>query len=162
MINIPTLKKKSAKWNFKCEGKAPKYLKSIIPEIVKFVLIHEKIDKEDLIIEIIGKNKAGMAHENKKYLNKEGPTDIISLPLDKESLDKEDQTTLLGTILFCLEEIKERAIKANKPEIKHIAHMIVHATLHLLGYTHEDEEDSKQMEGKEISILSKMSITSPY
>jgi probable rRNA maturation factor len=44
----------------------------------------------------------------------------------------------------------------------HVTHLLVHATLHLLGYDHEDEADAAVMEATEIRVLAKLGVADPY
>ena len=50
----------------------------------------------------------------------------------------------------------------NKNLSNHLTHMVIHSLLHLLGFNHEKLKDFKIMKKKEINILSKLSISSPY
>ena len=55
----------------------------------------------------------------------------------------------------------EAAAQAKAPA-DHVTHLIVHATLHLLGYDHIEEEDAQLMEGHEVRILALLGISDPY
>lgn len=161
MITIPSRPKGYGPWEFKCKGQASKFTKNIIEEIIKIVLINHKIKKKEVKIEIYLQSPDQMAESHKKFLNKEGPTDTISIPIDNKSLN-EERPTLLGTMILCPKIIKEDAEYLKKNEQQHLAHIVVHSTLHLLGYCHETEEEKKQMEAKEVIILTKLGVPSPY
>lgn len=161
MLTIPSIPKGYGPWQFKCFGKAPNLIKNLIEEIVKIVLVHEKIKKKALKIDLISKNRAEMEILNKEILGKEGATDVISQPIDSDSLSSE-HPTLLGALILCWPIIKEDAEHLKRDEIQHLAHIVIHGTLHLLNYRHEGEEDRRRMESKEIAILAKLGIQSPY
>jgi probable rRNA maturation factor len=161
MLTIPSIPKNYGPWNFKCQGPGPKFIKYTIEEICKFTLVYQKIKKSEVYIDIYLKSEENMAKLNKKFLHKIGPCDTISVPIDNQSL-KDPSPTLLGMIFLCLPIIKEDAIYLKRHEIAHLAHIVIHSTLHLLGFTHENEQDSQSMEAKEKLILAKLGIPAPY
>lgn len=162
MLTIPSIKPGFGPWKFKCYGPVPKMIKFLTEEIVKTTLMHEKIKKKDVIIDIIFKKEDEIAIDHKKYLHKDGPTDTISLIIDNESLYEKDVPTMLGMIILCWPVIKDDADFIKQNHIKHLAHIVVHSTLHLLGYDHETEKDRQSMEAKEERILCKLGVNSPY
>lgn len=161
MITIPAIPKNQAPWDFECSGYGPKFIKQIIPQICKVVLFHEKITKKDLNLELILKTPDQIAIFNEKYLQKQGPTDVISFPIETDiETIKNNTPPTLGSILFCWTIIKQNAQKNEKDEIKHLAHIVVHGMLHLLG--HEHEVDYQKMQAKEVAILKRMGVEPPY
>ena len=161
MLTIPSIPKGYGPWKFRCVGPGPKNIKFIIEEIVKVTLAYEKIKKKDIFIEIFLNSREKMEVLHKQYLKKDGPTDTISLVMDNKSL-KEGGPTMLGIIQLCWPVIKEDAQHANKDDMRHLAHIVIHSTLHLLGYDHEKEQDARQMESKEILVLARMGVPNPY
>ena len=161
MLTIPSIPKNYGPWHFKCQGLGPKFIKETIEEICKFTLVYEKIKKPEIYIDLYLKSSQKMALLNKKFLNKIGPCDTISIPIDNKSINKPNPT-LLGTIFLCLPIIKEDAKHLNRNELAHLAHITIHSMLHLLGYTHENDQDSQSMEAKEKLILGKLGIPYPY
>ena len=166
MITIPILPKQAKQWRVRQYGKASKMKKNLIDIIIKTVLSTEKIKNQEIIIEVDLKNSHEISELNQELLGKTGPTDTISIPIDtiqKQNPEHlETKPILLGTIILCLEEIKKDAHHLNKEETMHLAHIVTHSTLHILGYTHDEEEDKKKMEAKEVIVLSKLGISSPY
>lgn len=162
MLTIPPISRNFGPWEFKCIGLGPKAIKSIVEEVSKTVLVHERIKKQDICLELFLKDEPEMAELNKKLMKKEGPCDTISLPIDNQTLQIRDCPTLLGTIFLCWPVIKEDAASLKRNELAHLAHIVVHSMLHLLGYEHETPELAKSMESKEINILSKLGVPSPY
>ena len=68
----------------------------------------------------------------------------------------------LGDIVICLPLAQREAGEQQKPLSSHFAHLVIHGTLHLLGYRHGEEEDSRTMEDLEVKILRKLGIPDPY
>ena len=70
--------------------------------------------------------------------------------------------TASGDIVLCLPVLKREAKAQRKDFLCHAAHLVVHGTLHALGYDHEKIRDAKRMENLEIHILATMGIDNPY
>ncbi len=64
--------------------------------------------------------------------------------------------------MICAEVICEEALAQQKTLEAHWAHMVVHGTLHLLGYDHENHADAMKMENEEIAILKSLGFDNPY
>ncbi|MFC1842410.1 rRNA maturation RNase YbeY [Candidatus Dependentiae bacterium] len=99
---------------------------------------------------------------NKKYRNKNKPTDILSFPFypnlqpgEKIKVKSKDQQNL-GDIIISLEYAKKDALKLGRPFYEHLKILLVHGICHLLGHTHETEKDYKKMHAKEAKILTKI------
>jgi probable rRNA maturation factor len=68
----------------------------------------------------------------------------------------------LGDIVVCAAVVRDEAEEQGKALADHWAHMIVHGTLHLLGFDHVDDDDAAEMEGLEAQILITYGIANPY
>ena len=96
---------------------------------------------------------------NATYRGQDKPTNVLSFPFDA---DIPLPVRLLGDLVICVPVITVEAAEQGKSVIDHWAHLIVHGTLHLLGYDHIDEEEADQMERLEIEILAQFDIADPY
>ena len=162
MLTIPTTPKGYGPWNFQCRGSGAKFLKNFIAEVSKRVLINEKIKSKHAIFELYLKTEEEIKEINNKFRKKDEPTDVIAIQFI-ENFDYEITfPTVLGSAFFCWPIIKEDAKNLNKNEFFHLAHIVVHACLHILGYDHTTEIEKQSMEAKEIIILSKLGIQNPY
>lgn len=104
---------------------------------------------------------------NRDFRGMDKPTNVLSFAnLDSDSaadeLAMEDMPFSLGDVIIAWETMQREAIDQNKKFEDHLRHMLVHGTLHLLGYDHIDDEEAATMEGLEIRILEKMSVENPY
>ncbi len=99
---------------------------------------------------------------NRLYREKDYPTNVLSFPAgDIEGLPP-DAPQLLGDVVVCASVVAGEASEQNKAVADHWAHMIVHGTLHLLGFDHEIEAEAAEMEALETRILASQSVTDPY
>lgn len=96
---------------------------------------------------------------NKQFRRKDSPTNVLSFPCE---LPAGVQSDLIGDIAICPQVVIKQAAEQNKSERAHWAHMVVHGTLHLLGYDHIDHRDAQVMEQLEIQILFNLGFANPY
>ena len=68
----------------------------------------------------------------------------------------------LGDIAISFDTCQREAEQQRKPMADHVVHLLVHATLHLIGYDHEIDADAETMEQSERSILAHLGIPDPY
>jgi probable rRNA maturation factor len=97
---------------------------------------------------------------NQRYRGRPGPTNVLSFPFDPPpGLPPQD---LIGDLVICAPLVAREACEQGKPEEAHWAHLVVHGTLHLLGYDHITDPDAAQMEAMETVILAGLGFPSPY
>ena len=101
---------------------------------------------------------------NLEYRNKDKPTNVLSFPSDlPDEMAQILDTFPIGDLVICIPVVLQEAIEQQKTPIEHFTHMLVHGTLHLMGYDHEtSEEDAEEMEALEIEILNKLGFENPY
>lgn len=99
------------------------------------------------------------AELNRHYRGKEGPTNVLSFPADIPDIV---ECPLLGDIVICATIVRKEAKEQHKTLEAHWAHMLVHGTLHLLGYDHIEENEAEAMEALETTILEKLNFPPPY
>lgn len=104
---------------------------------------------------------------NKAYRGKDKPTNVLSFPQIQPDLletlaNTDDGEALLGDIILAYETCRDEASAKNISFSHHVSHLIVHGSLHLLGYDHENEIDAGLMENCEINALATLGIANPY
>ena len=87
---------------------------------------------------------------NLNYRNKDRPTNVLAFPFEPISGLETDH---LGDIVICMPVVVSESKQQDKPVIVHFAHMVIHGTLHLYGYDHQDDPEAQEMEGLERTIL---------
>jgi len=98
---------------------------------------------------------------NAEWRGKDKPTNVLSFPAFPVRLG-DPLPPMLGDIVLAFETVEREAGDEGKPFRAHLAHLIVHGFLHLLGYDHEREQDAEEMEGAERRILARLAIPDPY
>ena len=121
-------------------------------------------------ISLMGCDDARIAALNADFRGKAQPTNVLSWPSEERGStvagemppppDPADPE--LGDIAIAFETCAAEALAAGKPMAEHVTHLIVHATLHLLGFDHDRDADAALMEGLETQILGKMGLDDPY
>ena len=111
----------------------------------------------ELTIRIVDETES--AQLNETYRHKNGATNILSFPFE---VPDGIELNLLGDLVICAPVLEREAAEQNKPLYNHWAHIVIHGTLHLLGYDHIDDADAEEMESKEIELLQTLSIPNPY
>ncbi|WP_042061077.1 rRNA maturation RNase YbeY [Aeromonas allosaccharophila] len=96
---------------------------------------------------------------NLTYRGKDKPTNVLSFPFEAP-LGLE--LPLLGDLVICRQVVEREAQEQGKPLMAHWAHMVVHGSLHLLGYDHIEDEEAEEMEQLERDIMQEMGFADPY
>lgn len=114
-------------------------------------------DKAEVSVRITDADEIKML--NQQYRGKDYATNVLSFPAD---LPPELELPHLGDIVICAEVVEREAREQNKTSEAHWAHMVVHGTLHLLGYDHIDDAEAEIMEALEVDILHALNFANPY
>jgi len=103
---------------------------------------------------------------NARWRGKDRPTNVLSFPMleerDLERANIVDGELLLGDIILARGVCEAEAADKGVTVEQHATHLVVHGTLHLLGYDHHDDRDAADMEAREIRALAKLGIADPY
>ncbi|WGL18479.1 rRNA maturation RNase YbeY [Microbulbifer bruguierae] len=96
---------------------------------------------------------------NLQYRGKDKPTNVLSFPAD---IPPELGLPLLGDLVICAPVVAIEAEQQHKALSAHWAHMVVHGTLHLLGYDHIEDDEAELMENLETRIMAQLGFSDPY
>ena len=100
---------------------------------------------------------------NHQYRGKDSPTNVLSFPVGDDELSLPPGVERpLGDIVICGPVVDREAAEQGKERFSHWAHLLVHGTLHLLGYDHEEEAAADEMEALETRILAAGGVNDPY
>ena len=103
---------------------------------------------------------------NAEWRGKDKATNVLSFPLAEadefDDASPDGPELMLGDIVLargvCVAEAADKAISIDA----HASHLLVHGTLHLLGYDHGDDEAASDMEAREVRALARLGIADPY
>lgn len=99
---------------------------------------------------------------NRDYRQMDKATNVLSFPAGRISGLPAEALQLLGDVVICAAVVREEAAEQGKAVDAHWAHMLVHGTLHLLGFDHQTAADAAEMEGLEARILTANGLSDPY
>jgi probable rRNA maturation factor len=145
-------------------------LDALVETAAMSTLAHLGLDPQDWEISVLACDDARIAELNSEFRGKPTPTNVLSWPSAERGAEQpgarpappEGPDTELGDIAIAYETCVAEAAEAGKPLPDHATHLIIHATLHLLGYDHIRDEDATLMESIEVEILGKLGIGNPY
>lgn len=148
-------------------------LSSLLQNIIDYTLKEEKVDLEYEISLIYVDNET-IKKINRDYRGIDRETDVLSFPMIEYPQKKvykdiylnykfdesyfDDKCLVLGDIAVSLEKALEQSSDFGHSFFRETAYLIVHSTLHLLGYDHIEDEDKDKMRKREEAILESFSL----
>lgn len=98
---------------------------------------------------------------NRDFRGKDKPTNVLSFPADARATAP-GAPRFLGDIVLARQTVAREARAQHKRLADHVMHLVVHGTLHLLGYDHEVDAEAVRMERLEVRILAGLGVPDPY
>ena len=119
--------------------------------------VQPQSDEVEMTVRIVDEAES---HElNLNYRGKDRPTNVLSFPFE---CPDEVELPLLGDLVICRQVVEREAQEQDKPVMAHWAHMVVHGSLHLLGYDHIEDDEAEEMESLETQIMTGLDFADPY
>ncbi|GEP00422.1 rRNA maturation RNase YbeY [Methylobacterium haplocladii] len=113
-------------------------------------------------ISILLSDDATVQALNKTWRGKDKPTNVLSFPAAEQPLPP-GAAAPLGDVVLAYDTLLRESAGQSKPLSHHLAHLLVHGTLHLLGQDHETgEAQADAMEALEVAALATLGIPDPY
>ena len=131
-----------------------------IDKLLTFAKEQENIEEEaELSVTFVDKDE--IQEINKMYRDKEKVTDVISFALeeDEPEITGIEMPRVLGDIIICTDVAQEQADSYGHSFERELGFLALHGFLHLLGYDHMNEQDEKQMFGRQDQILNAYGLT---
>lgn len=119
--------------------------------------LRNSMPEAELSIRIVNEDESQSL--NLQYRGKDKPTNVLSFPCE---LPESVELPLLGDLVICAQVVEREAEQQGKKLFAHWAHMVVHGTLHLLGYDHIEDGEAEEMEALETQIMADLGYPNPY
>ena len=142
--------------------------KAFIRKVIRTALAAEGV-KFPCEVDVSITDDAGIHEINLEMREVDRATDVLSFPVfelqpgelpDAEDADPATGRIPLGDMVISMEHVEAQAKEYGHSNRRELAYLVVHSTLHLLGYDHLDEgPQKKQMREREEAILSQLGIT---
>lgn len=137
--------------------------RKLIKSAALLTLERERVDLPCVVSVLITDDK-GIRRYNREYRGKPAATDVLSFPMQEfecsgwggiadVEVDLVTGTVPLGDVIISTETIERQAVEFGHSVMRETALMIIHSTLHLLGYDHRDDGSENEMRGIELKIL---------
>ncbi|WP_109079918.1 rRNA maturation RNase YbeY [Aggregatibacter aphrophilus] len=119
--------------------------------------VQPQSDEVEMTVRIVDEGESHALNLN--YRGKDRPTNVLSFPFE---CPDEVELPLLGDLVICRQVVEREAQEQEKPLMAHWAHMVVHGSLHLLGYDHIEDDEAEEMESLETQIMTGLGFADPY
>ena len=137
-------------------------LEDLTHAAVQAALACAAVEDPDCAVAVLFTDDAAIAEINAEWRGKDKPTNVLSFPTPEDMPVPEGEARPLGDIVLAHGVIAREAAEQGKTLRDHTCHLIVHGTLHLLGYDHETDDEAEEMEALETRILKGLGISDPY
>lgn len=137
-------------------------LERLTLECVSAALEGAQVRDQHLEIAVLFTDDGSVATLNAEWRGKDKPTNVLSFPTPEDMPVPAGEPRPLGDIVLANGVVTREAEEQGKTLHDHTAHLIVHGTLHLLGYDHETDGEAEEMETLETRILKGLGIPDPY
>ena len=121
------------------------------------VLQSDELNEAEVSVYIV--DEAESQELNFQYRGKNKPTNVLSFPAE---IPEEVGVPLLGDLVVCAPIVEREAQEQGKTLDAHWAHMLIHGTLHLLGYDHIEDDEAEVMEALETRLVTQLKFPAPY
>lgn len=126
-----------------------------LASVCRFVLDRMRVHPQaELCVKAVDEDT--MAELNEKYMEKEGPTDVLAFPMDELRpglVNAEPEEGILGDLVLCPAVAERQAATAGHSTAEELQLLTVHGILHLLGYDHAEPEEKAEMFGLQDALL---------
>jgi probable rRNA maturation factor len=134
--------------------------------LAELVLEDQDLDEETGVALVLI-DEEQMTELNEAHMGKEGPTDVLSFPIETATPGSPPKRATggppieLGDVFIAPSVVRRNAERHGAPFEDELALMVVHGLLHLLGWDHEDETDAIRMERRERELLARVGRVRP-
>lgn len=129
------------------------------------LVLSEEGFSDDVEVTLIFVSESEMAAYNERFLDREGPTDVLAFPVEDlmpgvvPDIDPQGPPLMLGDVIIAPGYVRRQAERDGIGFEDEIALMVTHGILHLLGYDHVEDDDAERMEARERELLASAGMT---
>ena len=159
-LNSSSQSKIEMTYQIDIESNSQSQLLPAVPELERWIsaaLQSQQFEEAEVSVYIV--DEAEGRELNAQYRGKDYPTNVLSFPAD---IAEEIGIPLLGDLVICAPVVEREAQEQGKTLPAHWAHMLVHGTLHLVGFDHIDDDEAEIMETLETQIVTGLGYPAPY
>ena len=133
-----------------------------VPETAKLVrwteaALEGRLEGAQVTVRVVDEPEG--AALNERYRNRSGATNVLAFGFHAPELP---DVRILGDVVVCAPIAEREARTHSKALDAHWAHLVIHGTLHLLGYNHDEPDSARAMEAVEAKILGSLGYPDPY
>jgi len=99
---------------------------------------------------------------NREYRGQDHATNVLTFAYPSDPVHGNVHENVQADILICMAIVAAEAAEQHKSLDHHLAHLVIHGTLHAQGWDHEEEEQAQAMEAVETQLLARFAIPDPY
>lgn len=116
----------------------------------------------EIVVRIVGEEES--RDLNSRYRHKDSATNVLAFPANEAAIPglPAGPRPTLGDLAICGPVVEREALEQGKPVASHWGHLLVHGTLHLLGYDHQSKAEAAEMERLEVRIMADCGFGDPY
>jgi len=137
-------------------------LDALAERAIAAALAHQNQEADKLEVSLLFTGDGEAARLNREWRNRSYAPNVLSFPAAPSAETVEGGVRPLGDIILAAGVVAREAAEQEKALDAHIAHLVVHGTLHLLGYDHMNQSDASAMEAAETAILQDLGFPDPY
>lgn len=142
------------------EWKSAAHLSQLSTQALRAAVLHASAPlPENAEVSVVFTDDGHVQALNRQWRDQDKPTNVLSFAAND---GEGPQSPLLGDIIVAFETVRGEAIEQKKRFDDHLAHLLVHGFLHLLGYDHIEDAEAEEMEALETLILASLGIAPPY
>jgi len=113
-----------------------------------------------MTVRLVGRDESRRL--NKDYRHTDAATNVLAFPGTELHAMITDEERELGDLIICLPIVYVEAQQQRKQPLAHLAHLVVHGTLHLIGFDHQDDINAERMEQLETKVMRQLDFPDPY
>jgi probable rRNA maturation factor len=140
----------------------PSDAEAIVRRALAQAALAVQADLEGRALAVLLTDDAAVRRLNAAWRGIDKPTNVLSFPAPPGPTSSDRASTPLGDIAIACETTAREAEAEGKPLGDHLAHLVVHGFLHLLGYDHEQDAQAEAMEQMERDVLRLLGVPDPY